>query len=304
MRRLIFSPLAAALALAGCRGARHARPEIGVSLPANGGAFYHDVERGMRQVSDSLGLELRVTTGDGARQAAQVDSFVARGVAAIVLGPADPGGIADAIERANRAHIPVFTTGVAAEGGQVVSSIGSDDRQGGEFASWYLAQRLHGGGNVAILDQPALASVRDRVAGFRLVLARFPNIRIVANPAVEPGTRAQAQRATDNLLAADQKIDAIFGTTDECALGALAAIEAARRTDVIVVGYGASPEARAAIVARTALVADAVPDPVTIGRYTLEVAASHLRGNRVATWVPVRVSVVDRDSLEQGTDGR
>lgn len=303
MRALSLLLLGVALALA-CTRAPSARRSIGVSLPATGGVFYQEVERGMRQVNDSLGFDLRVTTGDGPMQASQVDSFVRAGVVAIVLGPADPERSAGAIERANRARVPVFTVGVRAEGGEVVSHIGSDDGQGGELASWYLGQRLHGGGNEAILDQPSVATIRERVAGFRLVLSRFPNIRILATPAVEPGTREQAQRATEHLLAADQRIDAIFATTDECALGALAAIEAAHRTDVVVVGDGGSAEARAAIAKHTALVADVVPDPVTMGRYAIEIAASHLRGNRVYAFAPVRVRVVDIDSLEAPGPGR
>ena len=302
-RRLL--PLALSVALAACGRTPSARAVIGVSLPANDGPFYQDLERGMRQVNESLGFDLRVTTGDAARQASVVDSFVAHAVAAIVLAPADPSRIAGAIERANRAHVPFFTIGVQAQGGEVVTHIGSDERQGGELAGWYVSQRLHGGGNVAILDQPTVGNVRDRVAGFRSELANFPNIRIVANPAVEPATRAQAERATERLLAADQRIDAIFGTTDESALGAVDAIEAAHRTDVIVVGHGGTPEARAAIAGgRRALVADVTPDPVTIGRSAIEITVSYVRGNRVVPFAPVRVRVIDRDSLEQRADSR
>jgi ribose transport system substrate-binding protein len=185
----------------------------------------------------------------------------------------------------------------ASDQGSVVSHIGSDDRMGGELAGWYVAQRLKGGGSIAILDQPGVPSVRDRVAGIRLALARFPNIRIVANPAVEPAARDAASRRTASLLAADQRVDAVIGTSDELALGALDAIQASGNSGVFVVGFGAIPEARAAIVRGSALVADVMPDPVTIGRYALLVVASHLRGNRVTTSVPVRVRLVDRDSL-------
>ena len=162
---------------------------------------------------------------------------------------------------------------------------------------WYVAQRLRGGGNVAILDQPRVPSARDRVAGLRLALARSPNIRIVASPAVEPASREAARQKTATLLAADQPVHALVGTDDDLALGALAGVQAAGKNDVFVVGFGATPEARAAIVAGTALVADVAPDPFTIGRYGLLVAASHLRGNRVMSRVPVRVRLVDRDSL-------
>ncbi|PYP01312.1 MAG: hypothetical protein DMD61_01740 [Gemmatimonadetes bacterium] len=288
-----------AAAVTACGADRHGRPRIGVALPTDTGALTADLRRGMAPVADSLQLDVRVVTagGDGARQAAQVDSFAAQRVAAILIDPVDTVALSGAIARANRTGIPVFTMVTASDQGSVVSHIGSDDRMGGELAGWYVAQRLNGGGSIAILDQPGVPSDRDRVAGIRLALAPFPNIRIVANPAVEPAARDAASRRTASLLAADQRVDAVIGTNDELALGALDAIQASGKSGVFVVGFGAIPEARAAIVRGSALVADVMPDPVTIGRYALLVVASHLRGNRVTTSVPVRVRLVDRDSL-------
>ena len=288
-----------AAAVTACGADRHGRHRIGVALPTDTGALTADLRRGMAPVADSLQLDVRVVTagGDGARQAAQVDSFAAQRVAAILIDPVDTVALSGAIARANRTGIPVFTMVTASDQGSVVSHIGSDDRMGGELAGWYVAQRLNGGGSIAILDQPGVPSDRDRVAGIRLALAPFPNIRIVANPAVEPAARDAASRRTASLLAADQRVDAVIGTNDELALGALDAIQASGKSGVFVVGFGAIPEARAAIVRGSALVADVMPDPVTIGRYALLVVASHLRGNRVTTSVPVRVRLVDRDSL-------
>ncbi len=300
MRTLIALALSAMLALSGCgRGPTRAR--IGISLPADTSAFLHAVEQGMRHVADSLDLELEVRAdgGDAVHQAADVEALVDHRVSALVLVPVSPTGLAAAIARANGAHVPVFTAVAATDGGPVVSHIAGDDGQGGELAAWYLARRLRGGGNVVILDQPEVASVRDRVAGIRRLLAGFPNLRIVASPAVDPGSREAARRKTATLLATDQRIDAFVGTTGELALGALAAVQAAGKTDVVVVAYGGGAEARTAIRQGTPLVADIVTDPGTLGRYAIAVAASHLRGNRVASAVPVRASLVDRDSLSQ-----
>ena len=302
MRRVPLVALVAALGLGACR-ARAGRPTVGVALAATTPAVAAELERGMRQVHDSLGLALRVVRGDAARQAAQVDSLVARRVRAIILEPADPaggGGVAAAIARAQRAGVPVFTVETPVPDAPVVSHIGSDARGAGELLAWYLARRLGGGGNVAILDQPAVARARAFGAGFRLVLARFPNVRIVANPAVDPGTRAAAERRTAALLAADQSVNAVAAPDAELALGALAALQAAGRTDVLVAGYGVTPEIQAAIARGTPFVAAARPQAGTVGRYAIEVAASHLRGNRVMAFVPVPVRLVDRDSLVAG----
>jgi ribose transport system substrate-binding protein len=291
----------AAVALSGACGKRRAsgHPLVGVTLLTEAHVFYQDLKRGMQQAADSLGLDLQIVAGewDLARQSAQVDNFINAGAAAIVIAPVNSSGIVSAIEEANRAGIPVFTADIASDGGIVVAHIASDNRQGGRLLGAYVARRLGGGGNVVILDQPTVTSVRDRVAGFREGLRDYPNIRVVASPAVERGIRELAKQKMDNLLATGQQIDAVFGTNDDCALGALAAIQAAGRSGTIIVGYDATPEARTAIARRTALVADAVQDPITIGRRTMEAVAARLKGAAVPPIVPVPVGLVERDSL-------
>jgi ribose transport system substrate-binding protein len=293
--------LCAASALAGC-GKRRAsdRPLVGVTLLTEAHVFYQDLKRGMQQAADSLQIDLQIVAGewDLARQTAQVDNFINQEVDAIVIAPVNSSGIVSAIGEANRAGIPVFTADIASEGGSVVAHVASDNRQGGRLLGEYVARRLGGGGNVVILDQPTVSSVRDRVAGFREALRAHPNIRVVASPAVERGIRDVAKQKMDNLLATGQRIDAVFGTNDDCALGALAAIQAAGRSGIIIVGYDATPEARTAISQGTALVADAVQDPVTIGRRTIEAVAARLRGETPAARVPVPVSLVERESLD------
>jgi ribose transport system substrate-binding protein len=303
MRRPITVALlwAGLLGLTACGKHAGGRPQVGVTLLTESHGFYQDLRRGMQQAADSLGIDLHIAAAewDLARQTTQVETFITRGMDAIVVAPVSSSGIVSAIESANRARIPVFTTDIASDGGQVEGHVASDNRQGGRLLGAYVAARLHGGGNVAILDQPTVASVRDRVSGFRQALSAFPNIRIVATPAVEGGLRDVAKQKMDNLLATEQHIDAVFGTNDECALGALAAIQAAGRGQegIFVVGYDATPEARSAIAQGTALVVDAVPDPVTIGRRTIEAVAAKLRGRAATPAIPVPVNLVDRDSL-------
>lgn len=288
----------AALALS-CGPRKHTRPQVGVTLLTEAHVFYQNLRRGLQQGADSLGVDLHVVAGewDLARQTSQVQNFITQGMDAIVVAPVNSSGIVSAIEDANRAHIPVFTADISADGGQVVAHVASDNIQGGRLLGEFVAQRLKGGGNVAILDQPTVASVRDRVTGFLQALAKYPNIRIVARPAVERGLRDVAKQKMDNLLTTDQHIDAVFGTNDDCALGALAAVQAAGTKNIFVVGYDATAEARTEIASGTALVADAVQDPVTIGRRTIEAVVTVLKGGHVPAVIPVPVGLVTRDSL-------
>jgi len=299
MTKRNLGALTLALLAVSCGRKKHDRPQVGVTLLTEAHVFYQNLKQGLQQGADSLGVDLHVVAGewDLARQTSQVQNFVTQGMDAIVVAPVNSSGIVSAIEDANHAHIPVFTADISADGGQVVAHVASDNIQGGRLLGEYVASRLNGGGNVAILDQPTVASVRDRVTGFTDALSKYPNIRIVARPAVERGLRDVAKQKMDNLLTTDQHIDAVFGTNDDCALGALAAIQAAGTKNIFVVGYDATPEARTEIASGTALVADAVQDPVTIGRRTIETVVQVLKGQSVPNIIPVPVGLVTRDSL-------
>jgi ribose transport system substrate-binding protein len=296
--------LACALSLGAVTGscARRAdsgRPQVGVTLLTEGHVFYQDLKRGLQLAAESLGVDLHVVAGewDLARQTSQVQNFVTQEMDAIVIAPVDSRGIVSAVEEANRAGIPVFTADIAAAGGAVVSHIASDNAQGGRLAGEYLARQLNGRGKVAILDQPTITSVIDRVRGFREAIAAYPGITVVAAPAVERGIREVAKQKTDNLLQAHPDLAAIFGSNDDCALGALASVRASGRTNVLIVGFDAIPEARTAILEDSPLRADAIQYPVQIGRRTIETVVAHLAGSRVAATIPVPVGIVDRDSL-------
>src|SRR5260221_1189112 len=185
---LVLLLLAASLVLGGACGQRRDgnRPRVGGPLPTEAHVFYQDLKWGMPQAADSLGLDLQIVAGewDLARQTSQVDNFINQKVDAIVIAPVNSNGIVSAIEEANRAKIPVFTADIASDGGEVVAHVATDNRQGGRLLGAYVAKRLGGGADGVVLEQPTVNSVRDRGAGFRGALIAFPNIRILASPAV------------------------------------------------------------------------------------------------------------------------
>jgi ribose transport system substrate-binding protein len=296
--------LAAALACtalpAGCaKKAVTTRPQVGVTLLTEAHVFYQDLKRGMQRAADSLDIDLHIVAGewDLARQTSQVENFITQGMNAIVIAPVDSRGIVSAVEEANRVKIPVFTADISAAGGDVTAHVASDNAQGGRLVGEFLARRLNGRGKVAILDQPTVTSVIDRVRGFREAMAAYPGIAIVATPAVERGLREVAKQKTDNLLQSHRDLNAIFGSNDDCALGALASIRAAGKTGIVIVGFDATPEAQAAIREATGLLADAIQYPEVIGRRTIEAVARHLKGELVPRLIPIAVGLVTRDSL-------
>lgn len=262
--------------------------------------FYRDLEDGLREEATKHGYELIITAGewDLSKQVAQVEDFVARKVDAVIICPVDSRGIGAAIKAANAAGIPVFTADIAAQEGEVVCHVASDNVAGGRLAGEFIAKALNGRGNVAIINQPTVTSVLDRVQGFKEALAKFPEIKIVADVNGQ-GVRDKALQAASDILQANPKLDAIFGINDDSALGALDAVQQFKRSGLIIVGYDATPPAVDAILKGTALKADVIQYPKKIGANTIAQIALYFSGSPVPKVLPVEVGIVDREALSK-----
>ena len=294
MNRLAF--LAFALVVAtGCSSTNTTTAggkTIGVSIQNREAQIYQDMESGMKTEAQKYGYTVNVVDAsrDNSKQQSQVEDFISQKVAAIVLTPYDSQAIGSAIVEANKAGIPVFTADIAngSNQGTVVSHIASDNVQGGGQAGKLMCAAVTSGA-VAILDEPEVTSVQDRVKGFKAALAGgCPKVTIVAD-IDGGGERAKASSATEDILQSHKDLKGIFGINDDSALGAAKAVEAAGLAGKIaVIGYDATPEAREAIKAGT-MYGDAIQHPDQIGAKTIDAIADSFAGKPVPKKIAVAV---------------
>jgi ribose transport system substrate-binding protein len=299
----VLALVALAVLVVGCGKKETAKvgkgPTVGVTLLRKSDPFYWNLESAMREEAKKEGVTLRVQSAemDLHTQTGQVEDFIAQKVDAIVVCPVDSKSIAGAIRKANDAKIPVFTADIAAQGGDVVSHIASDNVAGGRLAGEYMVKLLGGKGKIVIVNHPIVTSVQDRVRGFKEAIVKS-NIRIVDDQACE-GLRDKAMAVMENLLQKHRDLNGVFAINDSTALGCLAAIRQAKRTDVAIVGYDGDPEARQEILAGSPLKADAVQFPREIGKVTVQTIAKYLKGEQVPKIVPIKVGIIDQESLKK-----
>ena len=296
------------LLLGGCGGDNQKKQEtqggltVGVSLLTRTHPFYQDLEAGLQEAAGEAGFELLITAGefDVAKQKDQINDFIVRGVNAIIVSPCDSKSIGTAVKAANDAGIPVFTSDIAclAEGVKIISHVASDNVAGGRLAARAMAQALDGAGKVAIIDHPEVESVIQRVKGFEEELAKTEELQIVTKLSGR-GVKDQAFRTAEDMLQAHPDLDAIFGINDDSALGALAAVEKAGKTDrVKIIGFDAIPEARVAIKAGK-IYADVIQKPKEIGRRTIEAVKTYVSGGDVAPEILIPCALFTKeDALE------
>jgi ribose transport system substrate-binding protein len=256
-------------------GAAAGGKTIGVSIQNREAQFYQDMENGMKSEAAKYGYALKVVDAsrDNAKQQSQVEDFIAQKVDAIVLTPYDSQAIGSAIVEANKANIPVFTADIAStsKNGTVVAHIASNNVQGGEQAGKLMCAGLpNHAGSVAIIDEPEVTSVQDRVKGFKEALAQgCPSAKIVADIS-GGGERAKSSSVMEDLLQSHKDLKGVFGINDDSALGAAKAIQAAGLSGkIVVVGYDATSEARTAIKDGQ-MYGDAIQHPEQIGSMTID----------------------------------
>jgi ribose transport system substrate-binding protein len=277
---------------------------IGVSIQNREAQFYQQMEAGMRAEATAKGYKLVFVDAnrDNAKQQSQVEDFISNKVDAIVLTPYDSTAIGSAIAEANTANIPVFTADIASTSsqGKVVAHIASDNVQGGAQAGKLICAAVGKSGKVAILDEPEVTSVQDRVKGFKDALkANCPGVTVVADIDAG-GQRTKADSSMTDVLQSNPDVKGVFGINDDSALGAVSAIKAANLTGKIaVVGYDATPEARAAIKAGS-MYGDALQFPEQIGKLTIDTISDYFAGKTPPAVVHVPVGSYSQADVKAG----
>jgi ribose transport system substrate-binding protein len=265
---------------------------IGVSIQDLEAQFYQQMEAGMQAEAKKYNYRLIFVDAnrDSAKQQSQVEDFISKRVDAIVLTPYDSQAIGSAIVEANSANIPVFTADIAnaSNRGKVVAHIASNNVQGGEMAASLMCKAVGNSGSIAILDEPEVTSVQERVKGFKMGIAqKCPNVKIVAD-VDSGGTRDKANSDMSDILQAHKDLKGVFGINDDSALGAVTAVRAAGASNIAVVGYDATPEARTAI-GNGQMYGDAIQYPDKIGALTIDAIHDYFNGKKVPAHVEVAV---------------
>ena len=254
-----YSGFVAALAVAGClmqgcAGSGSAGGKkglvIGVSLLNVSNEFIVMVNRSMDAKAKQLGVELIVNDAQRSaeRQVQQVESFIAQKVDVIILNPCEVEASSPAVDKALAAGIPIVNVNSETRS-TPTAFVGSRDEDAGRIAMEYIAKRLGGKGEVVMMHGfMGQAGQIKRDAGAREVLSKTPGLKLIADQTAE-WDRAKGMALMENWIQSyGNRINAVFGQNDEMAMGALIALEQAKRKDkVIVVGVDAIADAIVAL---------------------------------------------------------
>lgn len=272
---------------------------IGVSVADQSNVFYIDILDGMESaVSADDKLVIMDAGFDAAKQVDDIEDMINQGVQVMLIDPVDSNAIKTSLEACAEANIPVicYNSPVVAElQDKVVSTVASDNYMAGQLVGEALAKNIDGKGQVAMLTYNVAEVCLDRANGFIDALAEYPDIEIVEQQEIQPGTDT-ALPVAENILQAYPDLVGFFALNDPSALGIVAAAETAGMLEQLtIVGVDGSAEGKASIVDGK-MFASAAQFPVEIGRLSVEAAYQVLNGEDVEKDVKVDVGLVDESN--------
>jgi len=311
MTRFALVAVAMAAACACGRAVERDRPRVALVLKTLNSPFFIDLQKGAEAAAARLGVTLVVQAAeremDVEKQMQIIENLIQRKVGVLCVTPCGSREIVPAILKANAAGIPVLIVdtridagALASAGGRVETFIGSDNLEGGRIAGEFVSQRLGGQGKVAVLEGiPGHETGDARLQGFRQALGQHAGLEVIASQTAN-WERDQGFNVFQNILQSRPGVQAVFACNDLMALGAVEALGAAGRSgQVLVVGFDAIDDARAAVRAGT-MAASVAQHPDEMGRVAVEKAVAVLRGEKLPPNIPVKVELITQSNAGGG----
>lgn len=290
--KLKHTLLAAALA-ASITAPAMAKDAIALVISTLDNPFFVTLKEGAEKQAKALNYDLVVldSQNDPAKELANVEDVSVRGVKVLLINPTDSDAVGNAIAVANQKKLPVITLDRAANKGQVIAHIASDNAAGGEMAGNYIAEKLGKGAKIIQLEGLAgTSAARERGAGFAKA-AQAHDFKILASQPAD-FDRSKGLNVMENLLTAQPEVQAVFAQNDEMALGALRAIQAAGKKDLVLVGFDGTDDGVKAVKGGK-MAATIAQQPEKIGEIGVQTAAKVLKGETVEAAIPVELKIIN-----------
>ena len=249
-RRLMLSAISIAMTAAMPSFAQ-AEGLIAILTPSHDNPFFKAEAVGAEARAKELGYETLVLVHDDDpnKQSELFDTAIARGAKAIILDNAGADATVAAVQRAKDAGIPSFLIDrEIKESGIAVSQIVSNNYQGAQLGAEEFVRLMGENGKYAeLLGREADTNAGIRSSGYHDIIDQYPEMEMVAQQSAN-WSQTEAYEKMETILQANPDIKGVISGNDTMAMGAWAALEAAGRTDVIVVGFDGSNDVRDSIL--------------------------------------------------------
>lgn len=255
-----------------------------VEVAAN--IFYDLIDSGVRDVVEANGGELlrSISDFDLQKELALVEDYLLQDIDVMFLSVVDPVGSVEAIRKCNEAGVPVICLASEPspdEDVDIITYTKSDDTEAALEVAEYILEQINYSGDVLIIDGPQITCVLERVAGYKEVIDKYPDVNLVGHAIVDEHSVSGNIKLMENLLQAHPNTKAIF---TYCGYGIQAADVALKnlgREDIWVGEVDGIPEECELLASGSVLGATIGQQPYQFGVKAAEAYLAYRENNSV-----------------------
>ncbi len=281
--------LAAALAAGATGAAQAADCKVGIAMYTLSAPYFAAQVAAAVDEAKKAGCQVSQSDGqnDMGKQIADVEDMVAKGVNLLILNPRDPEGLVAAANAATKAGVKVVVMDSSINPkAHVVTQVRSSNDQNGFLVGEWLAKKMEGKPIKMILLSGSQGNEvgRDRRLGvFKgLLEGQLVNDGHAGFEVLGQGWGAWSTdgglKAAEDQLQAHPDANVILGENDSMVLGAMKALEAANKKDVLVLAAADGQKEALELIKEGKYGATGLNDPDLVARTAVDIGVKALKG--------------------------
>jgi len=312
-KTLLGGALVAALMAGTMSLAQAADCKIGVAMYTLSAPYFAAQQAAAIDQGKKAGCE--VTTSDGqndmGKQISDVEDMVAKGVNLLILNPRDPEGLVGAANAATAAGVKVVVMDSSINTkANIITQVRSSNDQNGFLVGQWLAKKMQGKPVKIILLSGSQGNEvgRDRRLGvFRgLVEGQLVNDGKASFEVLGQGwgnwATEDGLKAAEDLLQAHPDVTVLLAENDSMALGGMKALQAAGKTDVLVLAAADGQKEALALIKDGKYGATGLNDPDLVARTAVDIGLKALKGELPADTPKLELTtpaVITQDNVDK-----
>jgi ribose transport system substrate-binding protein len=304
-RELGVVAASAVLAAAGSRpvaaaeGKRLAYLTPGLDVP-----FWRTLAKGIEDTAKAAGGSSTTYDSHNSAQTQlqNAQDAIAKQVDGLIISPTDSSTAPAVLAAAKRANIPVVIADIGTTGGDYVSFIISDNEKGAYGVGQQMAAAMKAKGlekNTVGLVTISLArnNGKARTGGFMKAMDEA-GIKQAALSQMQTYTADETFKFVQDMLTAHPEMRGLFVETDQPSLGALRALHASHRDDVLLCAFDGIPDF-IPLLEQDRLVASGMQQPYLMGQTSAQAMLDHIAGKTPEKQISVPILIVNKANVKE-----
>jgi ribose transport system substrate-binding protein len=308
MIRMLAATAAVMAALGTTPASAQNKPHIGVAIPAAthgwaGGVVYWANRTKGELEKQYPGLKVTVkTAGSAAEQANQVqDLQTASKIDTLVILPFESAPLTQPVAqvKSKGVFVTVVDRGLTDPAAQD-AYVAGDNPGFGKVAGEYMAKALGGKGDVVVLRGIPTVIDNQRVDAFNAVIKANPGMKVL-DAKHGNWNRDDAFKVMQDYLTRFPKIDAVWASDDDMAVGVQKAIAQAKRNDIKLVlgGAGSKEYIKKVMDGDKIVTADVTYSPSMIADAMKLTAAARVKGEKMPATTIIPSVLITKENAKQ-----